>query len=115
MPILFGLSVVLVLLLVFGPQLWIQHAMRKHGGERPDLPGTGGELARHLLDEAGLADVPVEATDIGDHYDPEERVVRLLPQHLDGGRSRPSPSPRTRRATPCSMPGRSPASCGAWR
>ena len=52
--------------------------------DRPDLPGTGGELARHLLDEAGLQQVQVERTDLGDHYDPEARAVRLLPQHHDG-------------------------------
>jgi Zn-dependent membrane protease YugP len=51
---------------------------------RPDLPGTGGELARHLLDEAGLATVAVEPTEEGDHYDPEARAVRLLPQHYLG-------------------------------
>ena len=49
-----------------------------------DLPGTGGEFARHLLDEAKLDDVKVELTDKGDHYDPEDRAVRLLPQHHDG-------------------------------
>jgi uncharacterized protein len=84
MPILFGLAVIAVLLLVFGPQFWVQYAMKKHGDERPDMPGTGGELARHLLDEAGLQSVPVEETDMGDHYDPEERVVRLMPQNVHG-------------------------------
>ena len=47
-------------------------------------PGTGAELARHLLDEADLQSVQVEKTDLGDHYDPQARVVRLLPQHHDG-------------------------------
>lgn len=84
MPILIAIGVALVLLLVFGPQFWVQWALKKHGEERPDLPGTGGELARHLLDEAGLQAVPVEETDVGDHYDPEARVVRLLPDHLHG-------------------------------
>ena len=28
--------------------------------------------------------MPVEQTDIGDHYDPEALAVRLLPQHHDG-------------------------------
>ena len=47
------------------------------------FPGTGGELARHLLDEAKLTDVKVETTDKGDHYDPGARAVRLLPQHYN--------------------------------
>lgn len=84
MPILIGLGVLALLLLVFGPQFWVQRALKVHGQDRPDLPGTGGELARHLLDEAGLAHVPVEPTELGDHYDPEQRVVRLSVPHHDG-------------------------------
>ena len=33
---------------------------------------------------AGLRGVKVELSGDGDHYDPEERAVRLLPQHHDG-------------------------------
>jgi len=84
MPILAALGVLLLIAIVFGPQWWIKHVLKQHGTERADLPGTGGELARHLLDEAGLKQVAVEKTDLGDHYDPEARVVRLLPQHHDG-------------------------------
>jgi Zn-dependent membrane protease YugP len=78
------LAIALVLLLVFGPQYWVKQVLARHGGDRPDLPGTGGELARHLLDEAGLRDVTVELTGDGDHYDPDDRVVRLTPAHHDG-------------------------------
>lgn len=84
MPILIALGVVALLLLIFGPQFWVQWALKKHGADRPDLPGTGGELARHLLDEAGLESVALEETDKGDHYDPETRTVRLTPDHLNG-------------------------------
>lgn len=84
MVILFTLGAVLLLALVFGPQLWVQRALQTHGVDRPDLPGTGGELARHLLDEAGLADVAVEETELGDHYDPAERKVRLSQPHFAG-------------------------------
>jgi Zn-dependent membrane protease YugP len=84
MPILAALGVVLLIAIVFGPQWWIKRVLARHGAERADLPGTGAELARHLLDEASLQKVTVEKTDLGDHYDPEARVVRLLPQHHDG-------------------------------
>src|SRR5882757_9264284 len=86
MPIVLAAGAILVLALVFGPQFWIRRVLAQHGGQRSDFPGTGAELARHLLDEAGLQAVPVEETDKGDHYDPEARAVRLLPQH-HGGRS----------------------------
>ena len=67
----------ILLAVVFGPQVWIRHVLARHGVDRPDLPGTGAELARHLLDEAGLGAVKVELTDRGDHYDPEAHAVRL--------------------------------------
>ena len=84
MPILLAIAGLLFLALIFGPQLWIRRVLARHGAERPDLPGTGGELARHLLDEADLSGVTVELTGDGDHYDPETRAVCLLPQHHDG-------------------------------
>ncbi len=84
MPIIIGLGVLALLLLIFGPQFWVQWALRKHSIEREDLPGTGGELARHLLDEAGLESVAIEETEAGDHYDPETRTVRLTPGFLNG-------------------------------
>ena len=84
MPIILGLALLIMLAIVFGPQWWIRRVLALHGDDRPDFPGTGSELARHLLDEAGLSRVKVERTDAGDHYDPLEHAVRLLPQHHDG-------------------------------
>lgn len=81
MVILIILAGVLLLALIFGPQLWIRHVLGRAQAPRPDLPGTGAELARHLLDEAGLQSVRVEETPDADHYDPEARVVRLTPPH----------------------------------
>lgn len=78
------LVLAILLGLVFGPMLWVRWVMARHADDRPDLPGTGGELARHLLDEAGLHHVTVEPTDEGDHYDPAAPAVRLGPGHLDG-------------------------------
>lgn len=80
------LALVAVLAVVTLPQLWVRHVISRHGTDRPDLPGTGGEFARHMLDRFGLTDIAVEADDRGDHYDPRAKAVRLLPQHY-GGRS----------------------------
>jgi Zn-dependent membrane protease YugP len=84
MPILLGLASMILLAVVFGPQVWVRHVLARHGTDRPDLPGTGGELARHLLDQAGLDEIKVEPTEDGDHYDPIARAVRLTPPHHDG-------------------------------
>lgn len=76
--------IVAVLVVVVLPQLWVQYTIRSHSVDRPDLQGTGGELARHLLNRFDLPDVKVEITDKGDHYDPASRTVRLLQPHHDG-------------------------------
>ncbi|GAA3952115.1 zinc metallopeptidase [Allohahella marinimesophila] len=81
---LFVLVFIFVLLLIYGPHLWIRHVMARHGGTLDELPGTGGELARHLIERFGLGDVEVEATDAGDHYDSVARKVRLSPDIMNG-------------------------------
>jgi Zn-dependent membrane protease YugP len=78
------LLIVFLVLLVFGPQWWARYTFRRYAGLLPRIPGTGGELARHLLDRFGMPDVPVEKTSQGgDHYDPESRTVRLSPDNYE--------------------------------
>ena len=72
------------LLLVFMPTLWVRWVMQRYSADLPDLPGTGGELAQHLIERLGLEGVGVETSDIGDHYDPENRVVRLSEGNWSG-------------------------------
>ncbi len=78
------LAIAAVLVIIVAPQLWVRYTLSAHGKNRPDLPGTGGELALHLIEHFKLRGVTVETTDRGDHYDPGAKVVRLLPQHHDG-------------------------------
>jgi len=78
------LVILFLLLLVFGPQWWARYTFRRYAGVLERIPGTGGELARHLLDRFGMADVPVEKAEKGgDHYDPERRAVCLSPDNHD--------------------------------
>ena len=71
----------IVLAVIFGPSLWVKFVMRRYSNEQPEMPGTGGELAKHLIKRFSLKDVEVEITELGDHYDPIEKKVRLLPEH----------------------------------
>ena len=73
----------LLLALIFGPSLWVKMVMRRYSSEKPEMRGTGGELAKHLIERFSLKDVKVEVTELGDHYDPIEKKVRLLREHYE--------------------------------
>jgi len=83
MPILALLALALVLLVIFGPQLWVKHVLKKYHAPVDRYRGGGAELARLLLDKEGLSHIPVEKTDHGDHYDPIKKAVRLSPECFD--------------------------------
>ena len=69
--------------IIFGPSLWVKLVMKRYSSEKPEIPGTGGELANHLIERFSLKNVKVEVTEVGDHYDPIEKKVRLLREHYE--------------------------------
>jgi len=74
----------IILVVIFGPQWWAQYTFRRYAKPLERLQGTGGELARHLLDRFEMQDVKVEETNPNaDHYDPTDRVVRLSPDNFN--------------------------------
>jgi len=76
--------VIIMTALIVGPSYWVKHTLKKYSYPEDRYPGTGGELARILLDWANLQAVKVEVTEQGDHYDPLEKVVRLTPDKFNG-------------------------------
>ena len=61
----------------------MKFVMRRYASEKPEMPGTGGELAKHLIERFSLKDVEVEVTELGDHYDPVEKKVRLSQENYE--------------------------------
>lgn len=82
MPILIFL--LLLVALIYGPQIWAKRILTKYSKPRDDFPGTGGQLARHLLDKLDMSEIKVEVTELGDHYDPIEKSVRLSSANWGG-------------------------------
>ena len=76
--------ILLILVIVFGPGIWVQRVLERYSVPANRYSETGAQLARHLLDKHGLQSVKVEATDQGDHYDPEAKVVRLTEDKFSG-------------------------------
>lgn len=77
-PILF------FLLILIAPSFWAKRVLAQYSTPEDDFPGTGGELAVHLLEILDISDVQVEETEWGDHYDPLEKKVRLTAANYHG-------------------------------
>ncbi|TNF34355.1 MAG: zinc metallopeptidase [Gammaproteobacteria bacterium] len=77
--------VLLVMGLLFWPSYWVSKVMQKYREPGDLFPGTGGELAQHLLQKLNIEHVRVEeAQPNQDHYDPIARAVRLSPDNFNG-------------------------------
>lgn len=63
--------------LIFGPRLWVNRVLKQHNRKEEEDFISGGELAKELLARHQLGEVKVESSDIGDHYDPKAKAVRL--------------------------------------
>jgi len=64
------------ILVIYGPHLWARHVLNRYN-QREYFSGNGLDLARLVLERMDIADVAVEETAIGDHYDPQAKRVRL--------------------------------------
>jgi Zn-dependent membrane protease YugP len=82
MPIV--ILIVLALAIIIGPSIWVNAVMTRYRIPKERYEYTGGQTARALLDALGLDGVQTETTEVGDHYDPIEKVVRLSPANFDG-------------------------------
>ena len=78
------IPVITILVIVFGPSFWVQRVLARYSKPGDRYPGTGGELARHMLDQLDLAHVGTEITEQGDHYDPDAQCVRLTSDKFNG-------------------------------
>ncbi len=78
------LVILFIIALIFGPQFWAKRVFERYAKKQDHISGTGGELARHLLDRFDMEHVGVEETEKGgDHYDPECKMVRLSPNNYN--------------------------------
>jgi Zn-dependent membrane protease YugP len=78
------LVIAILLVVILGPGIWVNRVLDKYSQPVDRYEGTGASLARHLLDKHGLQSVLVEPTEMGDHYDPIAKAVRLTADKHDG-------------------------------
>ncbi|MBE6049416.1 MAG: zinc metallopeptidase [Clostridium sp.] len=74
------------LIISFWAQAKVNSAFNKYKQVRIMNGYTGEEVARQILNGAGLYDTPIEMvnTRLGDHYDPVNRVLRLSKEVYNG-------------------------------
>ena len=72
------------ILLIILPQLWVRGTLNKYAAEESSVGRTGAEVAREILNKNGLNNIVVEATNAGDHYDPQAKAVRLSEKFYSG-------------------------------
>lgn len=77
-------AIVISILATLLPQLWVKRVINQNSFDIEELPGTGGELAEHLIKRFKLDDVSIEKTHYGnDHYDPISKTIRLSRSNLE--------------------------------
>jgi uncharacterized protein len=75
------------IIISFWAQTKINSTYSKYSGVGTRNGYTGQQVARMMLDEAGLHDVRIEVVNskLGDHYDPSQRILRLSPDVFYNG------------------------------
>ena len=68
--------IVVAIVVLFGPHLWARNVLNRNN-QQEYFSGSGIDLARMILARLNITDVAVEVTDIGDHYDPVGKTIRL--------------------------------------
>ena len=73
----------LILFLYLSPIIWFNFVFKKNDKILENMPFNGLEFGKLILKEKGLSDVTIESTMEGDHYDPNEKKVRVKQDRLD--------------------------------
>ena len=75
------------MIISFWAQTKVNSTYNKYSEVRTINGYTGQQVARMMLDNAGLYDVRIEVINskLGDHYDPSSRILRLSPDVYAGG------------------------------
>ena len=82
---IFGILAAILAVLIYLPSFWVRCVMGHYGDDHSEIPGTGGELAQHLIDRFQLEGITVEETDPMRHpFDPSVPAVRLSPENFHG-------------------------------
>ena len=73
---------IFLFILFVAPIIWYNYIFKKNDKVLINMPFTGFEFGRELLQEHDLNDVQIEGTKLGDHYDLINKKVMVLEDRL---------------------------------
>ncbi len=76
------LYLIFLFILFVAPIIWYNYIFKKNDKVLINMPFTGFEFGRELLQEHNLNDVQIEGTKLGDHYDLINKKVMILEDRL---------------------------------
>ena len=76
------LYLIFLFILFVAPIIWYNYIFKKNDKVLINMPFTGFEFGRELLQEHNLDDVQIEGTKLGDHYDLINKKVMVLEDRL---------------------------------
>ncbi len=76
------LYLIFLFILFVAPVIWYNYIFKKNDKVLINMPFTGFEFGRELLQEHNLNDVQIEGTKLGDHYDLINKKVMVLEDRL---------------------------------
>ena len=68
---------ILFIIISFIPVIWVNFVFKKNDTILPNMPFDGHEFGQQLIKEFNLGNVRIEKTLIGDHYDLDEKKIRI--------------------------------------
>ena len=74
---------ILPILSLFLPSLWVNYILKKNNTILPDMPFSGRELGKKILQEKHLDNVSIQQIKKIDHYNPIEKKVHIGEDKLD--------------------------------
>ena len=70
-------TIFLFFIITFAPIVWVNYVFKKNDKILPNMPFDAYEFGEQLIKELKLSNVRIEKTLIGDHYDLDEKKVKV--------------------------------------
>ena len=70
-------------IVLFLPSLWVNYILKKYNRVLPDMPFTGRQLGKKILQEEKITNVSINPIQQLDHYNPKEKKINISTDKLD--------------------------------